>query len=417
VYSLHRPSKVAKIESVVLSFSEEDARGVVMPHDDALVVTLTVANHGIHRILVDNRSSADILYWPAFQQMGIDRERIKPFGSLLVRFGGEVVYPIGLLVTARTVPKLSTVMVDFLLIDRPSAYNAIMGRPALNKLKAVTSTYHFMMKFPTEEGVGVVRGDQLAARRCYNISIKKISDLTKFTVASVSEAKGEPIEPLDEVSVGEGRVLQIGTCLTKEVREGLVNFLCRNLEVFTWSHEDMPGISPEEIIHVLNMDPDMKPVKQKRRKFALEIVEAITVEVEKLLKAQFIEEVYYPNWLANVVLVKKSNGKWRMYVDFTDLNKVCRKDSFPLPCIDALVDSTFGYKSLSFMDAFSRYNQIFMHPEDREKTAFITDRGLYCNKIMPFGLKNAGATYQQLVNKMFQAQIGKNMEMYVDNCW
>jgi hypothetical protein len=139
VYSLHRPSKAAKIESVVLSFSEEDARGVVMPHDDALMVTLTVANHGIHRILVDNESSAGILYWPAFQQMGIDRERIKPFGSLLVRFGGELVYPIGiisLLVIAGTVPRLSTVMVDFLVIDRPSTYNVIMGRPGVEQVES-----------------------------------------------------------------------------------------------------------------------------------------------------------------------------------------------------------------------------------------------------------------------------------------
>jgi hypothetical protein len=104
-----------------------------------------------------------------------------------------------------------------------------------------------------------------------------------------------------------------------------------------------------------------------------------------------------------------------MCVDFTDLNKACPKDSFPLPRIDALVDSTSGYKLLSFMDAFSGYNQILMHPEDRAKTAFITDRGLYCYKVMPFGLKNAGATYQRLVNKMFQAQIGKNMEVYVDD--
>jgi hypothetical protein len=98
-------------------------------------------------------------------------------------------------------------MVDFLVIDRPSTNNMIMGRPVLNKLKAATSTYHLMMKFPTEEGVGVVRGDQLTARRCYNISMKKISDPTKFTVASVSEAKGEPVELLEEVLVGEGRVL------------------------------------------------------------------------------------------------------------------------------------------------------------------------------------------------------------------
>jgi hypothetical protein len=218
-HSLHRPSKIAKTEPVVLSFSEENARGVVMPHNDALVVTLTVANHRIHRILVDNGSSADILYWPAFQQMGIDRERIKPFDSPLVRFGGEVVYPIGIIplpVTAGTAPRLSTVMVDFLVIDRPFAYNAIMGRPALNKLRAATSTYHLMMKFPTEEGVEEVRGDQLAARKCYNISMKA-SDTTNLTVASVSEARGEPAEPVEEVSVGEGKVLQIGTCLNAEV--------------------------------------------------------------------------------------------------------------------------------------------------------------------------------------------------------
>jgi hypothetical protein len=209
-----------------------------------------------------------------------------------------------------------------------------------------------MMKFPTEEGVGVVQGDQLAARRCYNISMKKALNLTTLIVASAFEAKGEPAESLKEVSVGEGRVLQIGTCLDNEIREGLVNFLHRNIEVFAWSHEDMLGINPEEIVHVLNVDPDVKPVKQKRRKFAPERVKAITVEVEKLLKAQFIEEVYYPDWLANVVLVKKSNGKWRMCVDFTDLNKACPKDSFPFPRIDALVDFTFEYELLSFMDAF-----------------------------------------------------------------
>jgi hypothetical protein len=119
--------------------------------------------------------------------------------------------------------------------------------------------------------------------------------------------------------------------------------------------------------------------------------------------------------LANVVLVKKSNGKWRMCMDFTDLNKVYPKDSFPLPHIDALVDFTSWYELLSFMDAFSGYNQILMHPKDREKTAFITDRGLYCYKVMPFSLNNAGATYQWLVNKMIQAQIGRNMEVYVDD--
>ena len=90
--------------------------------------------------------------------------------------------------------------------------------------------------------------------------------------------------------------------------------------------------------------------------------------------------------------MKKANGKWRMCVDFTDLNKACPKDSYPLPNIDALVDSASGYKMLSFLDAFSGYNQIKMHPRDECKTAFMTETCSYCYKVMPFGLKNAGAT-------------------------
>ena len=114
-------------------------------------------------------------------------------------------------------------------------------------------------------------------------------------------------------------------------------------------------------------------------------------------------------------MVKKANGKWRMCVDFTDLNNTCLKDSFPLPRIDQLVNSTAGHKLLTFMDAFSRYNHIQMAEEDQEKTTFITSQGLYCYRVMPFGLKNAGATYQRLVNQMFSKQIGRNVEVYVDD--
>ena len=101
----------------------------------------------------------------------------------------------------------------------------------------------------------------------------------------------------------------------------------------------------------------------------------------------------YPDWLANVVVMPKQNRKPRVYVDFTDLNKACPKDSFPLPHIDRLVDATAGHELLTFLDAFSGYNQILMHPDDQEKTSFITERGTYSYKVMPFGLKNAGATF------------------------
>ncbi|XP_019055681.1 PREDICTED: uncharacterized protein LOC109115782 [Nelumbo nucifera] len=114
-------------------------------------------------------------------------------------------------------------------------------------------------------------------------------------------------------------------------------------------------------------------------------------------------------------MVKKANGKWRICINFTDLKKACPKDSFPLPRIDQLIDATTGHELLSFIDAFSGYNQIRMHPGDQERTAFITNRGLYCYKVMPFGLKNVGATYQRLVNEVFKEWLGWNVEAYVDD--
>ena len=179
--------------------------------------------------------------------------------------------------------------------------------------------------------------------------------------------------------------------------------------------EDMGGIDLTVITHRLNASPSFKPVKQKWRSFAPERQKAINEEVGKLLQAGAIREVEYPEWLANVVLVKKANGKWQLCIDFTDINKACLKDSFPLPRIDLIVDATKGHELLSFMDAFSGYNQISMDPDDQEKTSFVTAQGTYCYRVMPFRLKNAGAAYERLVNRMFQKQIGITMEVYIDD--
>jgi len=104
-----------------------------------------------------------------------------------------------------------------------------------------------------------------------------------------------------------------------------------------------------------------------------------------------------------------------MCTDYTDLNKACPKDAYPLPSIDRLVDEAAGHKILSFLDAFSRYNQIPMYDRDVDKTTFITESANYCYQVMPFDLKNAGATYQRLMDRSFKGQIGKNMEVYVDD--
>ena len=187
------------------------------------------------------------------------------------------------------------------------------------------------------------------------------------------------------------------------------------MEVFAWKQEDMGGVDPAVITHKLNVNPSFKPVKQKRRSFAPKRQKAINEEVGKLLQAKAIREVEYLEWLANALLVKKESDKWRLCIDFNDINIACPKDSFPLPRIDLMVDAMAGHKLLSFMDAFSGYNQISMDPNDQEKTSFVTGQGTYCYRVMPFGLKNAGATYQRLVNRMFHKQFGTFMEVHIDD--
>ena len=231
---------------------------------------------------------------------------------------------------------------------------------------------------------------------------------------SLHETKREELEPVS-LDDNPKHLAYIGSKLAEDLKSLLTQFLRQNRDVFAWKQADMGGIDPTLITHRLNTNPSFKPVKQKRRIFAPERQKSINEEVGKLLQAGAIREVEYPEWLANVVLVKKENGKWRLCIDFTDINKACPKDSFPFPRIDLILDAIAGHELLSFMDAFSCYNQIIMDPDDQEKTSFVTAQGTYCYRVMPFGLKNAGATYQRLVNRMFQNQIGATMEVYIDD--
>ena len=135
----------------------------------------------------------------------------------------------------------------------------------------------------------------------------------------------------------------------------------------------------------------------------------------KLKRAEAIKEVFYSEWLANTVVVKKNSGKWQVCVDFMDLNKACLKNPFPLPRIDQLVDATAGHPRMSFLDVFQGYHQIPLVQNDQEKTYFVTPIENYYYKVMPFGLKNAGSTYQRMMTRMFEPQLGKNIEVYIDD--
>ena len=185
--------------------------------------------------------------------------------------------------------------------------------------------------------------------------------------------------------------------------------------MFAWKPSEMPGVPRDLAEHELKVKPDAKPVKQPLRCFHDERRKAIGEEIARLLAAGFIMEVIHPTWLANPVLVLKKNGTWRMCIDYTNLNRACPKDPFALPRIDQVIDSVAGSELLCFLDAYSGYNQIKMALADQEKTAFITPFGIFCFKSMPFGLKNAGATYQRCIQKCLEGQIGRNVHAYVDD--
>ncbi|XP_058223229.1 uncharacterized protein LOC131332938 [Rhododendron vialii] len=212
---------------------------------------------------------------------------------------------------------------------------------------------------------------------------------------------------------GEVRYFLIGSSLSVTERKEMYDFLIRNIKVFAWTPQDMPSVDPSFAMHSLNVDPNRRPVVQKVRRSSAAHTEVVIAEVNQLLEAGIIREVLYPTWLANPVVVPKKNGKLRVCVDYTNLNDACPMDRFPLPRIEQMVDATAGCERLSFMDAYRGYHQIALDPEDQEKTAFISPRATY--KVVPFGLKNAGATFQRSITKMFPGMLGKKVEAYIDD--
>ena len=373
-------SKQPRLDTSIM-FSDFDLEGCQHPHDDPLVVRAVVLNKTVHRVPVDNGSSANIVFASAFDKIGIGREKLDPVNTHLRGFSGENLLPLGSIQLVLTLGEPScqaTTTARFLIVDAPSAYNMLLGRPSLNTIKAIPSSYHMMIKFPTVSGVGMVRGDQRVARECYSTSMKqKAVDNVYMDDLDMRDevlTRPEPSEELEPVLLDDDpeHVAYIGSKLAEDLKGLLTQFLRHNKDVFSWRQADIGGIDPIVITHRLNASPSFKPVKQKRRSFAPERQKSINEEVGKLLQARAIRDVEYPEWLANVVLVKKPNGKWRLCIDFTDINKACPKGSFPLPRVNLIVDATVGHELLSFMDAFSGYNQISIDPDDQEETSFIT---------------------------------------------
>ena len=168
-------TKLPRLDTAI-TFSDSDLEGCQHPHDNPLVIRAVVANKRVHWVLVDNGSSTDIIFASAFDKMGIGREKLEPVSTHLRGFSGEKILPLGsiqLVLTLGDPPCKATTTMRFLVVDAPSAYNMLLGRPSLNAIKVIPSAYHMMIKFPTTSGVGMVQGDQRVARECYSTSMKQ----------------------------------------------------------------------------------------------------------------------------------------------------------------------------------------------------------------------------------------------------
>ena len=295
-------SKLPRLDTSI-TFSDSDLEGCQHPHDDPLVTRAVMANKTVHWVLVGNGSSADIIFASAFDKMSIEREKLEPVSTHLRGFSGEKVLPldsIQLVLTFGDPPCQATTTARFLVVDAPSAYNMLLGRPSLNAIKAIPSAYHMMIKFPTISEVGMVRGDQRVARECYSTSMKqKTVDnvyLDELDMCDEVHTRPEPSEDLEHVSLDDDpeHLAYISSKLTEDLISPLTHFLRQNKDVLPWKQADMGRTNPTVITHRLNVSPSFKPIKQKRRSFAPERQKAINEEVGKLLQVGAIREAEYP---------------------------------------------------------------------------------------------------------------------------
>nr|GEW42531.1 reverse transcriptase domain-containing protein [Tanacetum cinerariifolium] len=292
-----------------------------------LVIEAEMGGHMIHRMYVDGGSSMKILYEHCFNRLQPEiKSQMVPETTSLTGFSGETIWPLGqlrLLVIIGDANHSTRAWMNFMIVSSLSPYNGIIGRPRIRAIQAVSSTVHGMLKFPEER-----------------------TRPANFKVAL------HPDFPDQEVAIG-------GT-LPDKGRTELCSILKRNLDIFAWKPSDMTGVPRLVAEHRLNIREGYSPVRQKKKGQAPERAKSIQAEVQKLMEAGIMREVYYHDWLSNPVMIQLAEP-------------------------------------------------------DEEKTAFHTGQGVYCYTKMPFGLKNAGATYQRLMDKAFESQIGQNIEVYVND--
>ena len=426
-----------------ITFGQDDqptsspSRGVA-----ALVLDPIIDGYRLTKVLMDGGSSLNLIYEDTLQKMQFDKSRIEPsrttFKGIIpgkeARCSGRVTLD----VVFGTPDNYRVEELIFNIVPFRSGYHALLGRDAFARFHAIPHYAYMKLKMPGPNGVITVTSNADISLRAENktaalaleaeaeaLAAEELTALRatvdRDDVILDKRPKSTSFKPADEIVKFQvhpedpSKMASIGARLDPALDEALRAFLQENWDIFAWHPSDMPGIPRNLAEHSLNIIEGFKPVKQALRRFSEPKRQAMGEELAKLLEAGFIREIKHPEWLANLVMVPKKDKSWRLCVDFKDVNKACPKDPFPLPRIDQIVDATAGHDLLCFLDAYSGYHQIKMRESDQAATAFITPYGPFCFNTMPFGLKNAGATYQRMIQTCLEPQIGKTVEAYVDD--
>nr|GEY24888.1 reverse transcriptase domain-containing protein [Tanacetum cinerariifolium]GEY24895.1 reverse transcriptase domain-containing protein [Tanacetum cinerariifolium] len=321
-----------------------------------LVIEAEIGGHMIDRMYVDRGSSMEILFDHCFNRLRPEvKNQVVPATTSLTGFNGETIWPLGqlrLLVTIGDAEHYTRAWMNFMIVRSLSPYDGIIGRPRIKEIQAVPSTAHEMLKFPVDGGIVTIRSTILIPAKCTTM-------ITSSEVPKETGVRYENFKVALHPNFLDQEVAIEGT-LSAKARTELCSLLKENLDIFAWQPSDMTRVSRSVAEHRLNIREGYSPVRQKKGQ-ASKRAKAIQAEVQMLLEAGII-----------------------------------REDCYPVPEIEWKVKSLYGYPFKCFLDAYKGYHQIQLTESDEEKTAFHTGQGVYCYTKIPFGLKNAGATYQRL---------------------
>ncbi|VFQ80242.1 unnamed protein product [Cuscuta campestris] len=299
-----------------IQFTEKDLPNTPSPHRDALVVKLEINNAIVHRTLVDTGSSVNIMYEKTFQDLGLDRKDLRPVRTPLSGFTGDSIEAervIAMPVIVGDGAHKAKLKMEFMVVSINCAHNMILGRSGLEDLECVISPYYLCMKFPTPSGTGVARGDQKLARSCYVRITKKLPRDETLVVHAQEEMrklearpKAEPTEEVEEVPLDPQtpeRKVKVRASLTGSQRKRLVGVLSAYRMIFAWGPGDMPGVDPKVICHRLAVNPEARPVKQKKRFLSHSMNLRYILESQKLSGENFLD------WEKNLRIVLNCERK------------------------------------------------------------------------------------------------------------